>query len=86
MGCRPLRASFDVQDGQDQLRGMLRVVVNRVRADLVRAVEVGEQAVGDGRITIRDFEANAVAFAEPAGDGLQEVANSAGYGPAPTGL
>jgi len=71
MGCCPLRASFDVQDGKDQLRGMLRIVINRVGADLVRAVKVEAQAVGDGRIAVRNFEANAVAFAKPVGDGLQ---------------
>jgi hypothetical protein len=49
---------------------MLRVVVNRVGADLVRTVEVEEQAVGDGRIAVRNFQANAVAFAGAVGDGV----------------
>jgi hypothetical protein len=79
------RTSFDVQDGQDQLRGTLRVVVNRVGADLVRVVEVEEQAVGAPRIAVRNFEANAVAFAESVGDRLEEVANGVGNGPAPSG-
>ena len=39
---------------------MLRVVVNRAAGDLVREVEVEEQAAGGGRIATRNFEANAL--------------------------
>ena len=50
---------------------MLRIVINRIRAELVGPIDVGEERVGDRRIAIHNLDADAIALAEAIGDRLE---------------
>ena len=50
---------------------MLRVVIDRVGADLVGAVDVEEQPVGDRRIPTGDLDADAIALSKAIRDRLE---------------
>src|SRR5215471_20710442 len=59
------------QHRQDQMRGMLRVVIDGVGADLVGPIEVPEQSVGHRRVPAAQLEAYAIALAKAVGHRLE---------------